>query len=258
VANRLIATALRKVRAAPNGKPRIPPDADLTHLPAEDREIIESALPLSITSPARVYALVEAVRYCVRREVVGAFAECGVWRGGSIVAIIRTLQALGASDRDIYLYDTFEGMTAPSEADVSPVDRSALETWQAAQRNNSKPWGEFFDNAVFNEDLVRDTLAATGYPSERLHFVKGDVLETIPEHAAAELALLRLDTDWYESTRHEMLHLYPRLADGGVLIIDDYGHWEGCRRAVDEYLREYAAPILLNRIDYTGRIAIKH
>jgi hypothetical protein len=99
---------------------------------------------------------------------------------------------------------------------------------------------------------------ATGYPADKLHFVRGPVEQTLPHNAPAELALLRLDTDWYESTRHELEHLYPRVSDGGVLIIDDYGHWEGARRAVDEYFERQAKPLLLNRIDYTGRVAIKH
>jgi O-methyltransferase len=83
------------------------------------------------------------------------------------------------------------------------------------------------------------------------------VERTLPDRAPAEIALLRLDTDWYESTRHELVHLYPRLSAGGVLIVDDYGHWAGAKRAVDEYLGEQAEPLLLHRIDYTGRIAIK-
>jgi hypothetical protein len=102
---------------------------------------------------------------------------------------------------------------------------------------------------------VEDTLRQTGYPLERLHFEQGDVLQTIPHAAPDTIALLRLDTDWYESTRHELDHLFPRLSKGGVLIIDDYGHWEGARRAVDEFFGE-SGP-LLHRIDYTGRALVK-
>jgi O-methyltransferase len=96
-----------------------------------------------------------------------------------------------------------------------------------------------------------------GYPEEQIHFVEGPVEETVPGSAPAELALLRLDTDWYESTKHELEHLYPRLARGGVLILDDYGYWQGARRAVDEYLAGLDSPLLLNRIDHTARIALK-
>jgi O-methyltransferase len=222
-----------------------------------ERDIVARALPDSITSAQRVVALIDAVRYCVRRDLPGAFAECGVWRGGSVMAMIWTLQALGRDDRDIYLYDTFEGMTRPSQADDTPVGPHALETWKQAQRTGDRPWPHFFAEEVFNEDIVRDKLRTTGYPQERLHLVRGRVEDTLPEHAPEQLALLRLDTDWYESTRHELEHLYPRLVEGGVLIVDDYGHWAGARKAVDEYFGTFERPPLLTRIDYTGRIGIK-
>jgi predicted O-methyltransferase YrrM len=104
---------------------------------------------------------------------------------------------------------------------------------------------------------VQANLRSTGYPVERMRFVVGDVADTVPREAPERIAILRLDTDWYASTRHELEHLYPRLAVGGVLIVDDYGHWEGARLAVDEFLERTSAPILLNRIDYTGRIGVK-
>jgi O-methyltransferase len=224
----------------------------------DDRAIIEAALPYTMTGAARLQALVDAVRYCIARGIPGAFAECGVWRGGSVLAMLLTLQELGVGDRDIHLYDTFEGMTAPTEHDVSPIDAPALETWQAArQAGEDRPWPELFAPEVFNEDDVRRTVLGTGYDPDRLHFVKGAVEETLPEHAPERLALLRLDTDWYESTRAEMEHLYPRLSRGGVLIVDDWGHWEGARRAVEEHLAAHDEPLLMHRIDYTGRMAVR-
>jgi len=104
---------------------------------------------------------------------------------------------------------------------------------------------------------VERAVYGTGYARDKIHFVSGPVEETIPAQAPATIALLRLDTDWYESTRHELLHLYPRLAPGGVNIVDDYGHWRGARQAVDEYLAENQIGLLLHRIDYTGRIGVK-
>jgi O-methyltransferase len=104
---------------------------------------------------------------------------------------------------------------------------------------------------------VRGAVLSTGYPDERVHLVEGRVEETLPGGAPAEIALLRLDTDWYESTKHELEHLYPRLSPGGVLILDDYGHYEGARRAVDEYFEAEGGRPLLSRIDYTGRIGVK-
>jgi O-methyltransferase len=258
---RLIAAARRLGRRLGSGEPTpVDPgtgDAALAVMTPEDRRIIERAAPYTMTGPARLQALVDAVRYCVKRGLPGDFAECGVWRGGSVLAMILTLQELGRDNVDIHLYDTFEGMTAPSEHDTSRHDPPALDVWEKARRGGGRPWSELFDPEQFNEDAVRETLSSTGYPPERLHFVRGPVENTLPGHAPESLALLRLDTDWYESTRHELEHLYPRVADGGVLIVDDYGHWEGARRAVDEYFDRHAEPLLLNRIDYAGRIAVK-
>ena len=250
----------RRIRRAlkPDG-PEEPAQAldVLSHLSDADRSIVERALPHTMTGPSRLVALVDAVRYCVRRDLRGAFVECGVWRGGSVLALILTLQDLGVSDRDIYLYDTFEGMTAPTEHDVSSLDPPALATWRAAERRGEKPWNDMFDSSRFNEDDVRQRVLSSGYPSERLHLVRGKVEDTLPAVMPEAIALLRLDTDWYESTRHELEHLYPRLASAGVLIIDDYGHWDGARRAVDEYFASHGPAPLLNRIDYTGRITTK-
>jgi hypothetical protein len=232
--------------------------ADPPLVSGDDQAIIDRVRPFTMTSDERLQALIDAVRYCEQRGVPGAFAECGVWRGGSVLTMVLVLQELGVDDRDIHLYDTFEGMTAPTEHDTSALDPPALETWSAARSNGERPWSVLFDNEVFDESAVRELLLATGYPAERLHFVRGPVEETLPGAAPGEIALLRLDTDWYESTRHELEHLWPQLADGGVLIVDDYGHWEGARRAVDEFFATSAAPVLLNRIDYTGRIAVKH
>ena len=106
-------------------------------------------------------------------------------------------------------------------------------------------------------DEVKKNIDRVGYPMEKFVFVKGKVEETIPQTVPENIALLRLDTDWYESTKHELIHLYPRLSRNGILIIDDYGYWKGCRQAVDEYFKNHNQPILLNRIDFTGRIAIK-
>jgi len=169
--------------------------------------------------------------------------------------MILTLQDMGVDDRTIHLYDTFEGMTEPTELDTSPFDAPARETWDAAGGSDTRAWSEYFDPATFSESSVRETLLATGYPAERLRFVRGKVEDTIPAHVPDRLALLRLDTDWYESTRHELEHLYPRLAQGGVLIVDDYGHYKGQRKAVDEFFA--GIPQLLHRIDYSCRAVIK-
>lgn len=217
----------------------------------EDIEICEIVKPYTMTSPERVNALINAVEYVVKNGLDGSFVECGVWKGGSILAMILTLQRLGKSDRDIYLFDTFEGMTAPTDVDQTVRNISAQSLMDAEDKETSWVW------AKSGIDQVRQLIEDTGYPPGKVHFCKGPVEETIPHHVPQTISLLRLDTDWYESTRHELQHLFPRLAGGGVLIIDDYGHWKGARKAVDEYISNNKVQILLNRIDNTGRIAVK-
>jgi O-methyltransferase len=171
--------------------------------------------------------------------------------------MIRTLQHHRVDDREIYLFDTFEGMTRPSEQDTSAFDAPALETWNRSEQAGQIPWRWAFDPEVFDFDSLRSLIDGTGYPTDRIHFVKGKVEDTLPAEAPPSIAVLRLDTDWYESTWHELVHLYPRLEISGVLIIDDYGHWDGCRKAVDTYFQDCADAILLARTDYTGRIGVK-
>ncbi len=219
---------------------------------AENREICELVSPYTMTTVERLNALIDGVRYVVDRNIQGAFVECGVWKGGSSMAIAHALKQLRCDDRELYLYDTFEGMSAPTEVDVSYSGWAAAEKFQDTKTSeDSSDW------CASSLDEVKKNLFDTGYVQEKMHFVKGKIEDTIPESAPDKIALLRLDTDWYESTKHELVHLFPRLQDNGVLIIDDYGHWQGARKAVDEYLAEKNIQILLNRIDYSARIAIK-
>ncbi len=229
-----------------------------TTVTASEQAILDEARPYTLTSPERLLANMDAVTYVVARGVPGCLVECGVWRGGSVLAMIRTLQGLGVSDRDIFLFDTFEGMTEPTADDTSRFDEAALKTWTQSLASGTKPWSWAFDAQYFNLNQVKDVISGTGYPPERIHFVEGRVETTLPSGAPDEISILRLDTDWYESTWHELFHLYPRISDGGVLIIDDYGHWDGARKAVDRYFAEEASQVMLCRIDYTGRIAVKH
>lgn len=209
----------------------------------------------TLTSPERVFALCAAVRYLVRAGVPGAFAECGVWRGGSVLAMARTLRGLGVDDRELYLFDTFTKMPPPGSRDVD------IYGMPAARYHEMLASGEATDPAYsyLPLDEVRSVLESSGYPAERFHFVQGLIEETVPACAPGEIALLRLDTDYYESTRHELEHLYPRISAGGVLLVDDYGHWGGSRQATDEHIERLARQgthLLLHRIDYSARIAV--
>ncbi len=216
-------------------------------------ETIKRVRRRTMTTPPRIAALCDAVEYIVRGRVDGDIVECGVWRGGSMMAAAITLVRLGSTDHKLLLFDTFSGMPAPTGADVdSAYDGYSLERrWRRKQRGSVNSW------SYASVEDVREALLSTGYPAERVALVKGRVENTIPASAPKSISLLRLDTDWYESTRHELEHLYPRLVPGGILIVDDYGHYEGVRRAVEEYFAERSESILLSRIDYTGRIAVK-
>jgi hypothetical protein len=214
----------------------------------EEAEILRAVRPWTMTSPERIYALIQAVRYVSTNGIAGAIVECGVWKGGSMAAVARTLLRQKDTSRDLYLFDTFEGMSEPTGNDVDYTGKLANEVMQ----ENSG-----FKCADAPLEQVKEVLLATGYPKDKIHFVPGKVEDTVPGSAPDAISLLRLDTDWYESTKHELVHLFPRLAKAGVIIIDDYGHWRGSRQACDEYFAENRLPILLNRIDYTGRIALK-
>lgn len=207
----------------------------------------------TMTSPEAIVALAAGVRHVVRRGITGAIVECGVWRGGSMCAVARTLLGLGRADIDLYLFDTFDGMPPPTDRDV----RRTGEPAQSLLEQEPDPDGSLLW-ARAGIGYVRDALHATGYPEDRTHLIKGMVEDTIPESAPDQIALVRLDTDWYESTKHELQHLYPRLAPSGVLIIDDYGWWRGAGEATDEYFRQNPpAPFLMRMDDSGGRMAVK-
>lgn len=191
------------------------------------------------TSPEAAISLIRSVQYIIRRGLPGALVECEVWYGGSIEIMIRTLQHLG-TEREIYLYDTFSGMPKPEAVD-DPTGE-LLRLWRSG------------DWMSVDEGTVTARLAPLGYPMHLLRLVKGKVEETLPAIRPEKVALLRLDTDFYSSTRHELIHLYPLLVSGGALIIDDYGAMPGCRKAVDEYS---AGQWLLGRVDAHVRLMVK-
>jgi len=253
IANKIFGSLLKKAGyRVVKINPELEKDDYPVDFSASQREIIRRVKPYTMTSPERVAALENAVRYVSANHIEGSIVECGVWKGGSMMAALDTLVQMNDTSRDVFLYDTFEGMSEPTPEDKAFTGKSAKILLDAsADKKSNSIW------CFSTLEEVQQNVLAVGYPSEKIHFVKGKVEETIPSTLPGQIALLRLDTDWYESTRHELEHLYPLLVSGGVLIIDDYGHWEGARKAVDEYLGRHKLKILLNRIDYTGRIAIK-
>lgn len=218
-------------------------------------EIWEQAKPYTMTSPERGFALYQAVNAVVDNGIEGRLVECGVWRGGSAMIMALTLLKRGVH-RELVLFDTFDGMTEPAEADRDIHGRSAAELMAGAE---GERLAELVTAAAGLED-VRAAIAATGYNMGMVRFIPGDVRKTLDTTSTQQIALLRLDTDFHDSTLAELRALWPRLAHKGIFIVDDYGHWKGARKAFEDYFADpshgYTRPFLW-RIDYTGYGGVK-
>jgi hypothetical protein len=227
---------------------RLPGDAT----PA-DKAIVDGLRPYSMTSAERLWTLLNAVRYIVAERVPGDIVECGVWRGGSMMAAAGELLRQGDIMRRLWLYDTYAGMTEPTPEDVEAGTGITAEQMLASTSvgDGNNVW------CVAGRADVEANMRSTGYPMENIAFIEGDVAQTLLTSAPSSIALLRLDTDWYQSTKAGLEVLYPKLSVGGVCILDDYGHWEGARLAVDEYFSERGPRPFMHPIDYSGRVFIK-
>jgi len=217
----------------------------------EEYKMIEA---YTATSIERVYALKSAITYIIKNKIKGDFVECGVWKGGSCMLMAQTLVNEEEKERKIWMYDTFDGMTEPTDDDCE------IETNVSGSdllKNTPKNTDKFNMWAYAPLKMVKKNMKKTMFPEERIHFIEGKVENTLSKVKPQSIALLRLDTDWYESTKCELEQLYPLLSIGGVLIVDDYGHFSGAKKAVDEYFSKTNVKPLMNRIDYSGRLIIK-
>lgn len=180
-----------------------------------------------------------AVDYILKNNIEGVIVECGVDTAHFEYVWILELMKNNAV-RDIYMYDTFGGLVKPCDYDytckdskVYSMDKDQVyETWKR-QIIDEKTNGWCYTPLK----KVQERLNATGYPQEHLHYVIGDVMETLKDKTTLpeKIAILRLDTDWYESSKYELEQLYDNVVVGGVIIFDDYYHWDGQRRATDEF-----------------------
>ncbi len=241
--------AKRKLLAPP-GMKELPPEFP-QDFSAFTRKLWETCGPYTMTSKERMAVLEQSVRYVAAARVPGAIVECGVGPGGSMMAAATVLQEMGDAERDIYLFDTFAGMSEPTKEDVSVHGKQAMVQYKKRLKDGVCNW------ISYGKDEVAGNLARTGYPSERLHLIEGMVEDTVPPAEIGDIALLRLDTDWYESTRVEMEHLYPKLVPGGILLVDDYNRWLGSRKAVDDYLAAHRIALFLSRVDDHAVVGVK-
>jgi O-methyltransferase len=214
-----------------------------------DYDTIKEGLMYSMASWERLYANINSVKYLLESDITGSIVECGVWRGGSMLTMLRTLMQSPSTEREIFLYDTFSGMSRPTKEDGA----FAITKFEKLQTGIDRS-----DWCCAEISEVKSVINRSSYPKDLINFIEGKIEATIPQRKVPEqIALLRIDMDWHEPTLHALKYLYPKLVKGGVLILDDYGHWEGCKAAVDEYFSTNNIRLLMNRIDYTGRIAVK-
>jgi len=214
-------------------------------------DVIAKAMPYTMTSAERMFSLCEAVRYVVTNGIPGDIVECGVWKGGSMLAVALTLVNLNSMEKNIYLFDTFEGMSTPGNNDVYDNGKPAFQLLKEDSSDDEKSaW------CCVSIERVRSVMFSSGYDKDKIHFIKGRVEDTLPRFAPSDISILRLDTDFYQSTCCELEHLFGRISHRGVIIVDDYGSWKGVREAWDEFIRKNKVNILMNRIDYSGRIGV--
>lgn len=244
-----------KITRAKNKTGKYPTEAS-----KRDIEIIESIInevnpdeSLTMVGVDRLWAVIQSTKYILANHLEGDLVECGVWRGGCAIAMAMILKDFN-SNKKIWLFDTFAGMTKPSKFDIKFDGKETLKKFILSDRGDHNNW------CYSSLDEVKKSFEKFNL-IKNINFIKGDVLETllIPQNLPDEIALLRLDTDWYESTKKELEILYPLLQYKGILMVDDYGHWEGARKAVDEYIRKIKSGNKPMQwvIDYTGRGYIK-
>lgn len=217
----------------------------------EEKKLMTDCSQFSMTGYTRMWAIIQAMKHINHNSIEGDLVECGIWKGGNI-ALIRLLADTYKFNKTVYGFDTFDGMPDATDQDDDLYGNSSIKAMADAIKKES------IQNihAYAGIEQVQENLKSLGVVSG-VKLIKGMVENTLSEAAnlPSSISLLRLDTDWYSSTKKELEVLYPRLSKGGVLVIDDYGHFKGARKAVDEYFQNQN--IWLHYVDYTCRLAIK-
>lgn len=206
----------------------------------------------TMVSFERLATLWLQVQHLDKYEIVGDLVECGVWRGGSAgMMALAHLYSRPNTSRHLHLFDSWQGLPEP---DRELDGALAVKYSGGANRGALEPIGQ----CVAALDEVRQLLEREiGYPAERIHYHVGWFQETLARTQVEKIALLRLDGDWYESTKICLEELYPRVAKGGIIVLDDYGYWSGCRKATDEFIEQLSEPVMLHHIDVDGRYFVK-
>lgn len=219
-------------------------------------ENIKISKMYSMTGEKRMSYLTKAINYIFQNKINGDFVECGVWQGGNLILMQRLLDYYN-ENRNIYGYDTFEGMTAPNENDIDINNKDAANL----MHNENKIENADTQNIWCYSSLETVRKNFKKYSKKNnLKLIKGDVNLSLKDtrNLPEKISLLRLDTDFYDSTKIELETLFPLVVKNGVIIIDDYGHWKGQKKAVDEYMSKNKISPFLFEVDYSCRIFVKN
>ena len=225
-----------------------PKDEMPVEMTSEESQVIEKCLNYSMTNRRRMWALINAINHVSNQNILGDFVECGVWKGGNLI-LFNMMNNKKNLDRNIYGYDTFEGMSRPTDHDTKFKGIQAINKYKATIKSDTGWCKSTLDEV--EENISKE------FPNNNTKLIKGKVEDTllIENNIPQKISILRLDTDFYESTKVELEVLFPRLEKGGILILDDYGHWMGSKKAVDEYFK--TKPFLIY-VDHACRFLIKN
>jgi O-methyltransferase len=234
----------------------------IAELSKQDEELIDTISKYSMTPKIRIFKLLQSLKHLKHHDIKGDYVECGVWKGGNLILFKKFLEnedliaelsnEKNRENKNIYGFDTFEGMTEP---DVNDYDlsnnNSAVDLLKNDKNKKTNLWG------VVSLEDVMDNLSNNLKDLKNIHLIKGPVEQTLTneKNIPKNISLLRLDTDWYSSTKKELEILYEKVSHGGIIIIDDYGHWGGSKKAVDEFFKDKY--VWMHYVDYACRLIIK-
>jgi O-methyltransferase len=227
-------------------------------------QIINMIRPYTMVTLYPLLTLFQQVCFSEKYSIPGSFVECGVWKGGAVGLMALANLKYGKERRHIHLFDSFQEICEPDssvdgERAISEVKQYCKE---AGFSGRLRPLRGFYDHKGGpgtlreNRELLESKI---GYPSDFLHFHEGWFQDTLPRDAKSlgEIAILRLDGDLYASTKVCLEYLYDRVVSGGFVIVDDYGTYDGCRKAVDEFLGCLPSPVFLHYVNQDCRYWIK-
>ena len=225
----------------------------IIELTNHDNEILKTISKYSMTPKIRIFNLIQSLKHVKQKNIDGDFVECGVWKGGNIILFKKFLDMdFKNKNKTIYAYDTFEGMTEPTTDDYDlRNNENASQILKKDKNKKSNAWG-----VCTIENVKRNILNETENLNN-IKFIKGKVEDTLNEekNLPLKISILRLDTDWYLSTKKELEVMFNRVSPGGIIIIDDYGHWSGSKKAVDEFFKDKY--VWMHYVDYACRLIIK-